>query len=118
MIFQQYPPGQFPPKKRGEGYWYVHCEKGAVQVLQTREYIAFLKQTSWAGFRIDCIDGALLVTKEGDALWEELKAIAKEYTVMVYPQSFGATDYVKWTGNRDDCKRFDVIIISVAQPEE
>ena len=113
-MIQQYPPGQFSPQ-RGAGHnWHVWCEKGAEEVLEKDEHIAFLKENPTASFTVNLANGSFVTIQKHDRLWAILEKIKRDYRVEYYPLNFSG-EFVDWDANKEKRYSFDAISISLYQ---
>lgn len=101
---------QCPPEKVKEGYWIVFQTEGAFQVLRKEEFIEFLKdKPNDVFYYINCASFMRVSIKPDEPCWDELKTIAKDYLIRVFP--IGKPKWEDWTGSSKDETQFDAIQI-------
>ncbi len=109
----RYPEGQFPPQPGGDIYnWQVWDCAGALQVLQTQEFIAWLEKNPEEWYTINFANGSSATINQTHPLWQVMAEIAKTHTVEVFQLTLSG-GYVPWTGKVSSLCCFDAIRITV-----
>lgn len=107
---QNYQEGHFAPKRGGNMNWHVWCATGALQVLDTAEYVEWLNNNPNDAYTINFANGSTARIHPDHRLWHVLVKIAETYRVEVYPLNWNNT-YVPWTGGPDSLRHFDALVI-------
>jgi hypothetical protein len=100
------------PQPGGEHNWHVWDCTGALQVLQTREFIAWLAENPGEWYTINFANNSSANINPTHPLWQVMVEIAKTYTVEVYQLTLSG-GYVPWTGEANSLHHFDAIKIAV-----
>ena len=107
---QTYSEGQFQPKRGGAYNWHVWCNAGALQVLDSEEYVPWLTANPIKSYLIAFANGSAARIRPGDQLWQKLMDIAQNYTVEVFPLNWDG-EYCTWTGDEKSLHAFDALSI-------